>query len=180
MIDWKQRIRENDDLDIHEVIAVRAVGKTEFGLEWVTTDADISIVIAPNSRMSNYIVKDFLHYGMYNGNKVQVTHNYHYLRGLRLSPDKKIRVYVDEYLMQDFSLDDLDEVIGHENYKVLFMGSQQNKDDGFRINFSKHYVVGVDYLLRSGDINEEEFLKSIRYMDDESFYRNYCLPTELN
>lgn len=155
LTEWQKDILKNDDLDVHELITIRGVGKTTFGLHWVQlgqSNCDTSIVIKRNKKeidSSNKLLDGY--------NKSIIFTTADDLmngvdRGINLTGN--VRVFVDEYLGMDINIRKLDDALGTTDYKVLFAGSKESDDDKYKISFSKWYYVGVEQLIRDYDIYE--------------------------
>lgn len=158
LLKWQKVILENDDLDIHELIANRAVGKTEFGQYWITQDSDVAIIFVHNARLRKPIIKDIIQSG-YKG-RLEVVSELWQLKGLRLKG--RIRVFVDEmFMMNGITLDALDSALGTADYKVLFAGTRRVPEDKFRISYSKQYIVGLDAMMLDYEFYEKNIQQTI-------------------
>jgi hypothetical protein len=145
---WQEVILGNDDLSVFEVIALRGVGKTTFGIGWLS-DADTKIMMVHNHHVARHVRKEILD----EESNIKVITSSHQLRGINLKGN--IKIFVDEHFQQIVDLAELDIAVGHTNYKVLFAGSKVKNDDKFKIPFAKQIYVGlealmVDYYMYSG------------------------------
>ena len=175
---WQENILNNyDDLDVLEVMAIRCSGKTTLSLAWVCKDADLSIFINPigddyKARIESMGLKY---------NELHIIRDLEQLRGIDTNEARKIRIAVDEYFYQpNVTLKKLDEFIGHERYKVLFIGTRRTKEDKFKIPFSKQFYVGLADLIASEAISLDSLLTIANHWDEEQLQLDFGAPFEVN
>lgn len=174
LIEWQEKVMNEEDLSVFEVISVRGSGKTKFGVYWALEGADLSIFICPQARYKRGQLKDLANKLKPEGNNFHVVSGLHQLKGIPKS--KKVKVVVDEYFcLPEINLSNLDRAIGSDNYKVLFMGTSVSNNDKFKFPISKKYIVDAFSLYRYGLFDERQLLSFIR--DNPS---DFSLPIEVN
>lgn len=178
---WQKQIMEEKDLDIFEIISVRNSGKSILGLAWVLEDADISIILSklPNRyRKTISELKKELGFGE---RKVHVIGNIDQMRHINTHPKKRVKIVVDEYFrLPDISLKELDKVMGHDKYKVMFIGTRINDEDKFKIPYSKHYSVDLVHLLTERIMTTEQLQAIINHLDSDQLHIEFGTPLESN
>lgn len=176
---WQQKIYDCD-LDVIETIAVRGSGKTFLGMEWVSNNSDTAIILTHPEQVKYMRSSVSDHCRIYRRNKIHVVSNLSQIRKLNTNQKKRIKVVVDEYFTQpQINLNRLDSAIGHEKYKVLFIGSKTKDDDKFKIPFSKQFSVGLDHLLLDKMITPEQVVKILQ-ANDGNFGGQFTTPFEIN
>jgi hypothetical protein len=178
-LDWQKAIIDEDDLEVFEVISVRNSGKTSLSLGWVTKDADISIIITDNAKMVRSKSKDAIKGLGLKPKELHIVSDLNQLKKLNTHSKRKVKIVVDEYFYQpDITLKGIDDVIGHEQYKVLFIGSRKSKDDKFKIPFSKQFSVDLVRLVSDKLISLDQLIDIIKNLDEEQLHIEFGAPFE--
>lgn len=181
LLNWQKEVLEQTDLDIFEIITVRHAGKTTLGLAWLAEDADVSILITANAKLIRNELKEKADEFKFKIKNFYVVSNLEQLKKLNLSPKKKIKIVVDEYFDQpEVSLIALDNGVGHENYKVMFIGSRSSKEDKFKIPFSKQYVVDLVKLFSDKGITRNQVDMVMESYTLEQLELDFGTPFESN
>jgi len=181
LLNWQKEVLDQNDLDVFEIITVRNAGKTTLGLAWLSKDADLSIFITKNAKTIRKELKEKAEEFKFKISNFYVVSNLDQLRKLNLSPKKRIKVFVDEYFLQpEVTLQALDAAIGHDKYKVLFIGSRSSKEDKFKLPFSKQYVVDLVKLFSDGAINRNQIDMVLESYNLEQLDLDFGTPFETN
>lgn len=185
-LNWQKKIIDDKESEVIEVIGSKGAGKDILSLGWVVDDADVSIIIVNDYYKKISLIDNVDKFG-FNPKGMYIVYDLSHLRGLDCLRDltfksnKKVKVVVSEYFFQpEITLNELDQVIGSENYKVMFIGSRKECDDKFKIPFSKKYNVDLLHLFVEGDIDESYLLNLLAKENKEYLYTNFCSPFEIN
>jgi len=181
-LEWQEALLNNyDDLDIFEVMAIRGSGKTTLSLGWVCKDADLSIFITSEAKSVRDYYKEKIKSMGLKYNELHIVANLEQIKKINTKTTKKIKVVVDDYFHQsDVTLKKLDDVIGHDQYKVLFIGARRNKEDKFKIPFSKQFYVGLTELIKSEVISLDHFIDIVNCVNKEQLQLEFGAPFEAN
>lgn len=178
---WQKEILSQTDLEIFEIITVRHAGKTTLSLAWLSEDADISILINKHAKSIRNELKEKIKELGLKPKEFHVVANLEQLRQLNISSNRKVKIVVDEYFQQpDISLNALDKRVGHEKYKVMFIGSRTKKEDKFKIPFSKQYTVDLVKLFGDGALNRNQVDMILASYGPEELELDFGTPFETN
>ena len=153
-IEWQTKILL-DDFDVIELIACRGAGKTLLGLRWAEKDCDQLIVMTNNPVAMRQYIKEKEKEFKLELPPVKVISNLMQLQKIYTHPKLKTKILVDEYFALNITFNQIDKTMGHENYKIMFVGTRKQLDDNFKIPFSKQYTVDILRLANEGIVPPE-------------------------
>lgn len=179
---WQKALVEDyKDLEVLEVITVRGAGKNIASLAWASDDSDVAIIITDNKNPFRKSIRQEVRSLGIEPGAMHVVANLDQIRGIHTHPKKKLKVVVDEYFAKpDITLEKLDKVIGHENYKVLFIGSRRSKEDKFKIPFSKQLSIDLTQMIAQNLINPNHLASIFKDMSEEDMTIEFGTPFENN
>lgn len=175
---WQQKVSEDSkDIDIIEVMTVRGAGKTTFGIQWLTEDANVAYYLsgkhADDKINLDGINKHLLFIKVSNLNEMKSINK-------SLPKDTKVKVFVDDYFHRSETLDEFDAALNRTDYKILFAGTRKDQKDKFKIDIAKHYYVGLDFLISEGNYTVDTLVDLLKKMDADNLNVEFGVPFEQN